>query len=286
MTKSLTSTLILVSTATVLSSMNAMADCPVELEHPSHVPFEVSMDMASDINRDDDDADFCENMFLKQVPVWNDGSYGYDASCGVGSFGDITPTESYAWAHSDATVSMQGLQYENGFQISLVEDVLTSAYNGSTTVQNQYLARYKFKLGGDARYTFYNETFTDWNDADMLVELVNLDTGESWDLTHYFNDIVEDADPIAAGNYELRMFLSFHQDGPDEYDVWTVSDVEMNFYCDYFYRIGDINKDDIINGLDLSYLLSAFNSYDSEADLNGDGKVDGSDLSYLLSAWD
>ena len=49
--------------------------------------------------------------------------------------------------------------------------------------------------------------------------------------------------------------------------------------------IGDINGDDIVNGVDLSLLLGAWNSDVAYADLNSDGIVNGTDLTMLLGAW-
>jgi hypothetical protein len=50
-------------------------------------------------------------------------------------------------------------------------------------------------------------------------------------------------------------------------------------------KVGDLNSDNLVNILDLSILLSKFNTNDSAADLNQDGKVDLLDLSVLLSKW-
>jgi hypothetical protein len=50
-------------------------------------------------------------------------------------------------------------------------------------------------------------------------------------------------------------------------------------------KVGDLNNDNLVNILDLSILLSKFNTTDVAADLNKDGKVDLLDLSVLLSKW-
>ena len=49
--------------------------------------------------------------------------------------------------------------------------------------------------------------------------------------------------------------------------------------------IGDINDDGLVNGEDLTLLLSAWQSANAAADLNGDGAVNGADLTMLLGAW-
>ncbi|MGA0173485.1 MAG: GC-type dockerin domain-anchored protein, partial [Phycisphaerales bacterium] len=48
---------------------------------------------------------------------------------------------------------------------------------------------------------------------------------------------------------------------------------------------GDLNVDGVVNGADLSILLSAWGTADPVADINGDGVVNGADLSTLLSNW-
>ena len=49
--------------------------------------------------------------------------------------------------------------------------------------------------------------------------------------------------------------------------------------------VGDINGDDVVDGVDLAFILGAWASDDSDADLDGDGMVDGVDLAIVLGAW-
>ncbi len=49
--------------------------------------------------------------------------------------------------------------------------------------------------------------------------------------------------------------------------------------------VGDLNSDGSVNGLDLTTLLAAWGSNQTEADLNGDGVVAAADLTLLLSGW-
>jgi len=49
--------------------------------------------------------------------------------------------------------------------------------------------------------------------------------------------------------------------------------------------IGDLNLDGVVNGADLTILLSAWGTSDPVADLNGDGTVNGADLTIQLSNW-
>jgi len=51
-------------------------------------------------------------------------------------------------------------------------------------------------------------------------------------------------------------------------------------------RIGDVNGDNLVNGMDLSSLLAAWASNFPAADFNNDGTVNGTDLTALLANWD
>ena len=48
---------------------------------------------------------------------------------------------------------------------------------------------------------------------------------------------------------------------------------------------GDLNGDQLVNGLDLATLLSAWGSLGGIADINHDEIVNGGDLAALLSDW-
>ena len=48
---------------------------------------------------------------------------------------------------------------------------------------------------------------------------------------------------------------------------------------------GDFDGDGEVNGADLSFILSTWNTTNKSADLDGSGTVDGADLSVLLAAW-
>ena len=49
--------------------------------------------------------------------------------------------------------------------------------------------------------------------------------------------------------------------------------------------VGDINGDGLVDGADLSSLLSAWGTDDPDSDLDGSGIVGGEDLALLLSNW-
>lgn len=282
-------TIIGLATATLAFSAPVLADCPVDIEHPEKVPFAVNMALTSDVNLNDPDEDACNNAFVKQVPIWNDGTFGYGSDCSVYSYGawsidDESQPES--WADADAYGGMSGRVLDNGFRLDVVLDGYVNAYNGSTSVDAELNVAYRFTLEGDARFTFENlYHIGEGNDLDISVQLVDIERGLTYDWTDYFNEDEENAEPIAAGTYEIRVNMTYHQDGCDGFLFIGASEIEMRFYCPDSTRPGDINKDDIVNGLDLAILLGAFSTYDQSADLNQDGKVDGTDLTYLLSDW-
>jgi hypothetical protein len=51
------------------------------------------------------------------------------------------------------------------------------------------------------------------------------------------------------------------------------------------FRVGDINRDGFVNGIDLGYLLADWGTNLFRSDLNRDGYVDGNDLGMLLGSW-
>jgi len=78
-------------------------------------------------------------------------------------------------------------------------------------------------------------------------------------------------------------------DVPDECELASDSGLDLNGdgrldRCSY--AVGDFNLDAVIDGADLSVLLSLWGLFGPDiGDLSGDGKVDGADLSILLSNW-
>ena len=49
--------------------------------------------------------------------------------------------------------------------------------------------------------------------------------------------------------------------------------------------IGDVDCNNVVDGTDLTMILSAWGRPDSIFDLSGDGIVDGADLTYVLTSW-
>lgn len=90
--------------------------------------------------------------------------------------------------------------------------------------------------------------------------------------TYYRSDACGQADFIALAD------IGF----PNNH--WYV-EVSGNIGCDDPGIPGDLNNDGIVNGADLSIMLSAWGTADPVADLDGSGNVDGGDLAILLSNW-
>ncbi len=55
--------------------------------------------------------------------------------------------------------------------------------------------------------------------------------------------------------------------------------------CPAVYAPGDINLDGLVNGVDITLLLSSWDTADPAADINGDGVVRGDDLTIVLLNW-
>jgi hypothetical protein len=47
----------------------------------------------------------------------------------------------------------------------------------------------------------------------------------------------------------------------------------------------DFNGDNMVDGMDLAFILASWGTANEAEDLNGDGTVDGMDLAGLLAAW-
>ncbi|MSR28342.1 MAG: hypothetical protein EXS03_02050 [Phycisphaerales bacterium] len=94
-----------------------------------------------------------------------------------------------------------------------------------------------------------------------------------------------------SDGYYLRTYRIYRVDaiGSDGFAQVGPSalDTDMNFELDSCEagNPADINHDGIVDGLDLSALLSAWGSSDANADIDDNGVVSGSDLTQVLSAW-
>ena len=248
-------------TALLLGTSSVLADCPVSIQHPTHIPFSVENNLTSDVNLSNQDADACGSNFVKQVPVFPDGSFGYGSQCAVTSYGDgYDEGQPMSWADADNSAGMSGRILESGFRIDVVLDGYLQAYNGSTSVDTELITAYRFVLEDDARFTCFSFFHIDGDDIDVKVELIDYHRATVTDLTEHYTEGEAESEPIAAGVYEIRTTITYQQDGCDNLMFIAASEVEMNFYCPESYRLGDLNKDDIINGKDLALLLSAFNT--------------------------
>ena len=101
-----------------------------------------------------------------------------------------------------------------------------------------------------------------------------------------------------AGGATSNSPTYYRSEGCGETDFINLADVGGGFPNNHWYVEipgnigckdpsipGDLNNDGVVNGADLSILLSAWGTADPVADINGDGEVNGADLSILLSNW-
>ena len=65
----------------------------------------------------------------------------------------------------------------------------------------------------------------------------------------------------------------------------TVTDADGDGEPDECFCLGDINEDNIVDGVDLSAILGYWNTTNPSVDLDENGLVDGADLAILLGEW-
>ncbi len=91
-------------------------------------------------------------------------------------------------------------------------------------------------------------------------------------------------DPVPANVQDVKVRLSQELAGgvaARDFAFWSTT-ASAPPTCT---KVGDINCDGLVNILDMSILLSKWNTSDTASDLNHDGKVNILDLSILLSKW-
>lgn len=118
-----------------------------------------------------------------------------------------------------------------------------------------------------------NDNGVTWTLLELVTENANAWVVKTWRLNDVF--------PTLGSQFRVR-FLA-RDLGAGSLVEAGVDDVELfRLLCEPTV-MGDLTGDGIVNGLDLSALLSAWGS--PAADLNGDGTTSGADLTILLSAW-
>lgn len=92
-------------------------------------------------------------------------------------------------------------------------------------------------------------------------------------------------DAAARENGRSRIWLGVHwqADAEGGYEIGTAlgNYVSANF----LRRMGDLDGDGVVNGIDLAVLLGQWGQSGIAADLNRDGAVNGADLALLLGNW-
>ena len=127
------------------------------------------------------------------------------------------------------------------------------------------------------------------NISSLKLKIDLLKQNNTIDYTWYFNIINPSTEQsysnihISSGEESSTVKNKYYSYAPAQ----TYSDVVfIEIPCnedEITPLLGDYNKDGIVNGADLSQLLSAWNTINYSIDLDGDGFVGGSDLAILLS---
>ena len=127
--------------------------------------------------------------------------------------------------------------------------------------------------------------------------VVNYGYGSGWpgnsDYVIHIDQVEIPGQPPQRDTY-ARMAIEFVGGPHDLNDVLSFT-IDMDIVAD---RPGDdpgpnddpdnpadLNRDGVVDGADLAFLLGAWGSNDPDADINGDGIVDGRDLAELLGQW-
>ena len=106
-------------------------------------------------------------------------------------------------------------------------------------------------------------------------------TTNQWELMEY------DLSAIADGQSDVRIrWVMGTTDSSWQYSGWNLDDIQLVASAPPSGLPGDLNDDGIVDGADLTILLSSWGFCPGcIADLNGDGEVNGADLTSLLGYW-
>ncbi|MBU3729709.1 MAG: hypothetical protein FGM37_10770 [Phycisphaerales bacterium] len=229
---------------------------------------------------------FLDNF--EQDRGWVVGATGDDATSGIWVRGD--PVGTAAQPEDDAS--------PNGTQCFITGNGVPGGQIGAADVDagTTTLTSPAINLGSSGitylRYArwYSNNTGAAPNADSMPVEISN-NNGATWTqlelVTENANAWVtrtfrlNDTFPTLGTQFRVRFRArdlgagSLVEAGVDDVELFSL-DCEPNVP-------GDLDGDGIVNGFDLSILLSAWGT--PGADINGDGTTDGADLTALLSAW-
>lgn len=103
----------------------------------------------------------------------------------------------------------------------------------------------------------------------------------AWELMEY------DLSAIADGRPDVRIrWVMGGTDGSWQYSGWNLDDIQIIANAPPTSVPGDLNDDGIVDGADLTVLLSMWGEcFGCVADFNGDNIVNGADLTTLLGYW-
>ena len=103
--------------------------------------------------------------------------------------------------------------------------------------------------------------------------------------------VADDTNGIQTGAayvYRFRPFVDCNENGySDDYEViqGISTDANQDGIPDDCNCLGDLDGNSLINGADLTLLLTSWGTSDPIADVTGDGQVDARDLAVLLAGW-
>lgn len=134
-----------------------------------------------------------------------------------------------------------------------------------------YWTQHKGVEAGKSLFVEYLNSTHDWT---ALETIVSNGTDETNFVFHEFQL------PANALHNDFR--IRFRTDGSDATDDWYIDDVTVAVgqLCP-----ADTNGDGTVDGADIGYLLSKWNTNDAAADIDDSGLVDGADIGLLIAAW-
>lgn len=278
-------TTLLTCSVLALAAGQAWSDCTTHWDPPQKVFFKADLNAESWLALEDSIRHQSWGGCEKNVAIQPDGSVHSEEFASSSDYYEDAVSES--WAYGVINASVSGQTQADGFEFSLALEGLSDSYNGSTEIKAETTAQYAFEIMEEARFGFISWDWDFGPDVEMEAWLVNLENGHSFFMNGFDAADPDDNPTLQPGAYMVELNVRTTQSGCEEdLELGGVIAVELSFSCPYFTpALGDINKDQVVNGKDLALLVAGFKDYSKDADLNEDGAVDGSDLALLLGNW-
>jgi hypothetical protein len=154
--------------------------------------------------------------------------------------------------------------------------------HGDDVCYNTYY--FQFTAATDGNYEF-----TTCNQADYDTRLVIASTCDPSTTVACNDDGTDDAGDACGGytsNIEVPLTAGTYIVGVGGYESGISGTGHLTILgpndppC-----AGDVNGDEVVNGVDIAFILGEWGGDDLNADLNGNGTVDGGDLALALGEW-